>query len=87
MPKEKTTTRKAAAKGKADGGKKKKGEPNLVGVSLTLLTRHQIQTCQSAVFQPTCSLPTSSAIRFATTIQASSLVSSFAILQLISVLT
>ena len=27
MPKEKTTTRKAAAKGKADGGKKKKGKP------------------------------------------------------------
>lgn len=29
MPKEKTTTRKAAAKGKADGGKKKKGKSNL----------------------------------------------------------
>ena len=29
MPKEKTTTRKAAAKGKADGGKKKKGQSTL----------------------------------------------------------
>lgn len=33
MPKEKTTTRKAAAKGKADGGKKKKGKPGLIAIS------------------------------------------------------
>ena len=34
MPKEKTTTRKAAAKGKADGGKKKKGKLDLIATGL-----------------------------------------------------
>ena len=34
MPKEKTTTRKAAAKGKADGGKKKKGKFSLLTMVL-----------------------------------------------------
>ena len=76
MPKEKTTTRKAAAKGKADGGKKKKGKPiSIIDRQPLSLTDCQTRTCQSVVSRPTCSSPTNSVIRSAMRTQASSSVS------------
>ncbi len=76
MPKEKTTTRKAAAKGKADGGKKKKGEClSSSSYSLPFLISHQIPTCRSVACLPTCSLPTTRVIRSAMRTLASSSVS------------
>lgn len=41
MPKEKTTTRKSAKAGKADGGKKKKGE----SAAFILIDPHVTDTC------------------------------------------
>lgn len=75
MPKEKTT-RKAKAS-KADGKKKKGTHPTPApspALRVAQLTASQTPTHPSAVFLPTCSSPTTCAIRFARRTPASSLV-------------